>query len=126
MREAFAEEIDFWSRRFIPVFFFFAIMIVYALEPVDPYSISTSEDGQTVSDDDVRKSLPMYQGLCARHYDQTRDSATAPAAGWCLTCPHPIWTQRAQPQARCLARGHWIRRQCRCHMRLASPESRGV
>ena len=81
MREAFAEEIDFWSRRFIPVFFFFAIMIVYALEPVDPYSISTLEDGQTVSDDDVRKSLPMYQGLCARHYDQTRDSATAPAAG---------------------------------------------
>ena len=56
-------------------------MIVYALEPVDPYSISTSEDGQTVSYDDVHKSLPMYRGLCARHYDQTRDSATAPAAG---------------------------------------------
>lgn len=67
VREAFAEEIDFWSRRFIPVFFFFAIMIVYALEPVDPYSISTSEDGQTVSDDDVRKSLPMYQGLAPNH-----------------------------------------------------------
>jgi hypothetical protein len=61
------------------VTFFF--MIVYALEPVDPYSISTSEDGQTVSYDDVHKSLPMYRGLCARHYDQTRDSATAPAAG---------------------------------------------
>ena len=62
MREEFAEEIDFWSRRFIPAAFFFALMVVYALEPVDPYSIS-STDGQ-VSGDDVTRSLPMYQGLC--------------------------------------------------------------
>ena len=62
MREEFAEEIDFWSRRFIPAFFFFALMVVYALEPVDPYGIS-STDGQ-VSGDDVHRSLRMYQGLC--------------------------------------------------------------
>eukprot|EP00964_Phaeocystis_antarctica_P082234 scaffold51563_cov63-Phaeocystis_antarctica.AAC.1 len=58
-------------------------MVVYALEPIDPYSIS-STDGQ-VSDDDVpglgASSLRMYQGVCvacAWHLDQTRDSATAP------------------------------------------------
>ena len=78
MREEFAEEIDFWSRRFIPAFFFFALMVVYALEPVDSYGISTnSTDGQ-VSGDDVFFSLPMYQGLCAWHFDRTRGSATAP------------------------------------------------
>ena len=62
MREEFAEEIDFWSRRFIPAAFFFALMVVYALEPVDEYGIS-STDG-LVSDDDVTRSLRMYQGLC--------------------------------------------------------------
>ena len=62
VREEFAEEIDFWSRRFIPAAFFFALMVVYALEPVDPYSIS-STDGQ-VSEEDVLRSPRMYKGLC--------------------------------------------------------------
>ena len=58
-----AEEIDFWARRFIPALFAFALSIIYSLEPVDPYAIS-SKDGW-VSSDDVLFSQPMYQGMCA-------------------------------------------------------------
>ena len=90
MREQFAEEIDFWSRRFIPAFFFFALMVVYALEPVDPYSIS-STDGQ-VSEEDVLRSPRMYKGLCVVLGSNPRHSATAPVyLVWSgeLTCSPP-------------------------------------
>merc|ERR1711935_17207 len=60
-RKKIAKKIDFWSRRCIPVAYFFSVWFVYGLTLVDSYSIS-STDGR-VSKDDVVSSLPMYQGL---------------------------------------------------------------
>ena len=89
MREEFAEEIDFWSRRFIPAFFFFALMVVYALEPVDSYGISTnSTDGQ-VSGDDVTRSLPMYQGVCVALRSNPRQCDCPCTVPGELTCLPP-------------------------------------
>ena len=87
MREEFAEEIDFWSRRFIPAAFFFALMVVYALEPVDEYGIS-STDG-LVSDDDVTRSLRMYQGLCVALRSNPRQCDCPCTVPGELTCLPP-------------------------------------
>ena len=75
-RKKIAKKIDFWSRRCIPVAYFFSVWFVYGLTLVDSYSIS-STDGR-VSKDDVVSSLPMYQGLCAAPRSNPRQRATAP------------------------------------------------
>jgi len=73
-----AEEIDYWARRVLPSLFAIGIAYVYALEPIDPYAINSTNG--TVSRDNVLFAQPMYSGFAPHHHVNVPLMVVAPFA----------------------------------------------